>query len=85
MPRLQFIPLPSGTVINVLKVTLSFPPNCSGDNKTEKAARSAQVALIDNGDMTDTLGFIEGKTLKIHNTIHKIQCIKYKHGIQFIK
>ena len=35
----------------------------SGDNKTEKAARSAQVALVDNGDMTDTLGFIEGKDI----------------------
>ena len=32
----------------------------SGDNKTEKGARSAQVALVDNGSMTDTLGFIEG-------------------------
>ena len=37
----------------------------SGDNKTEKAARSAQVALVDNGDMTDTLGFIEGRLFLI--------------------
>lgn len=62
-PRLQYIPLHSGTKINVLKLAFSFLPHCSGDNKTEKAARSAQVALIDNGDMTDTLGFIEGKFL----------------------
>ena len=38
---------------------------CSGDNKTEKAARSAQVALVDNGSMTDTLGFIEGTVIII--------------------
>ena len=39
---------------------------CSGDNKTEKAARSAQVALVDNGSMTDTLGFVEGRHEMFH-------------------
>ena len=66
---------------------------CSGDNKTEKAARSAQVALVDNGSMTDTLGFIEGTviiiimipsasviSLNINLTDHKPECFSKRLG-----
>ena len=32
------------------------PTVFSGDNKTEKMARSAQLALVENGSMRDRLG-----------------------------
>ena len=43
-----------------------FPTTFSGDQKTEKSARSAQLALCDNGDMRDCLQFIEGR----HECLH---------------
>ena len=43
-----------------------FPTTFSGDQKTEKSARSAQVALCDNGDMRDRLQFIEGRHEGLH-------------------
>ena len=44
----------------------AFPTTFSGDNKTERSARSAQLALCDNGDMRDKLQFIEGR----HECLH---------------
>ena len=44
----------------------AFPTTFSGDNKTEKSARSAQLALCDNGDMRDRLQFIEGRHELLH-------------------
>ena len=43
-----------------------FPTTFSGDQKTEKSARSAQLALIDNGSMRDKLGFIVGRHELLH-------------------
>ena len=43
-----------------------FPTTFSGDQKTEKSARSAQLALLDNGSMRDKLGFIEGRHELLH-------------------
>ena len=44
----------------------AFPTTFSGDNKTEKSSRSAQIALCDNGDMRDRLQFIEGRHELLH-------------------
>ena len=38
----------------------------SGDQKTEKAGRSAQLAMLDNGSMMDKLAFIEGRHEMLH-------------------
>ena len=38
----------------------------SGDNKTEKAARSAQLAMVDNGTMRTRLDFIAGRHELLH-------------------
>jgi hypothetical protein len=38
----------------------------SGDQKTEKASRSAQIALVDNGNMRDKLAFVEGRHEMLH-------------------
>ena len=43
-----------------------YPTIFSGDQKTEKSARSAQLALLDNGSMRDKLGFIEGRHELLH-------------------
>ena len=43
-----------------------FPTTFSGDQKTEKSARSAQVALMDNGSMRDKLNFIVGRHELLH-------------------
>ena len=40
----------------------AYPTVFSGDNKTEKMARSAQLALVENGTMRDRLGLF-----KLHN------------------
>ena len=42
------------------------PTTFSGDQKTEKAARSAQIALIDNGCMRDKLAFVIGRHELLH-------------------
>ena len=42
------------------------PTTLSGDQKTEKASRSAQIALMDNGSMRDKLAFIEGRHELLH-------------------
>ena len=38
----------------------------SGDQKSEKASRSAQMALMDNGSMRDKLAFVEGRHEMLH-------------------
>ena len=38
----------------------------SGDNQTEKAARSAQLAMVDNGNMRTRLDFISGRHELLH-------------------
>ena len=43
-----------------------YPTTFSGDNKSEQSARSAQLALADNGDMKDQLAFIEGRHEMLH-------------------
>ena len=43
-----------------------YPTTFSGDNKSEQSARSAQLALADNGDMRDQLAFIEGRHEMLH-------------------
>ena len=43
-----------------------FPTTFSGDQKTEKSSRSAQLALLDNGSMKDKLSFIEGRHELLH-------------------
>ena len=43
-----------------------YPTTFSGDQKTEKSARSAQLALLDNGLMRDKLSFIEGRHELLH-------------------
>ena len=43
-----------------------FPTTFSGDQKTEKSSRSAQLALLDNGSMRDKLGFIVGRHELLH-------------------
>ena len=43
-----------------------YPTTFSGDQKTEKAARSAQLALCDNGSMKERLQFIEGRHELLH-------------------
>ena len=48
-----------------VKIPIS-PTTFSGDQKTEKASRSAQIALIDNGSMRDKLAFIEGRHELLH-------------------
>ena len=47
------------------KIPIS-PTTFSGDQKTEKASRSAQMALMDNGNMRDKLAFIEGRHELLH-------------------
>ena len=44
----------------------AFPTTFSGDQKTEKCARSAQLALCDNGNMKDRLQFFEGRHELLH-------------------
>ena len=48
------------------KQSPAFPTTFSGDNKTEKSSRSAQLALCDNGSMRDRLQFIEGRHELLH-------------------
>ena len=43
-----------------------YPTTFSGDNKSEQSARSAQLALADNGDMKEQLAFIEGRHEMLH-------------------
>jgi hypothetical protein len=43
-----------------------FPTTFSGDQKTEKSARSAQLALLDNGSMRDKLSYIVGRHKLLH-------------------
>ena len=43
-----------------------YPTTFSGDNKSEQSARSAQLAMADNGDMRDQLAFIEGRHEMLH-------------------
>ena len=43
-----------------------YPTTFSGDNKSEQCARSAQLAMADNGDMRDQLAFIEGRHEMLH-------------------
>ena len=63
--KLRYIQQLSGMIQAIFMFFSPFDCFHSGDNKTEKAARSAQVALVDNGNMTDTLGFIEGNFDKL--------------------
>ena len=42
------------------------PTTFSGDQKTEKASRSAQLGKVDNGSMRDKLSFIEGRHELLH-------------------
>ena len=43
-----------------------YPTTFSGDNKSEQCARSAQLALADNGNMRDQLAFIQGRHEMLH-------------------
>ena len=43
-----------------------YPTTFSGDNKSEQSARSAQLAMADNGDMRDQLAFIQGRHEMLH-------------------
>ena len=43
-----------------------FPTTFSGDQKTEKSARSAQLALLDNGSLRDKLSYIVGRHELLH-------------------
>ena len=47
----------------------AYPTVFSGDNKTEKMARSAQLALVENGTMRDRLGLFK---YKYKRTIFKL-------------
>jgi hypothetical protein len=46
------------------------PTVFSGDNKTEKMARSAQLALVENGTMRDRLGMLS----KLKKYIYHSHC-----------
>ena len=56
---------PSATSKLGMKIPIC-PTTFSGDQKTEKASRSAQIAQIDNGSMIDKLRFIEGRHELLH-------------------
>ena len=56
---------PATTNRDGLKVPIC-PTTFSGDQKTEKASRSAQIAMMDNGNMRDKLAFVEGRHELLH-------------------
>ena len=43
-----------------------YPTTFSGDNKSEQCARSAQLALADDGNMRNQLAFIQGRHEMLH-------------------
>ena len=55
------------TAVNKSGVKIPIcPTTFSGDQKTEKAGRSAQIALLDNGSMRDKLAFVTGRHELLH-------------------
>ena len=62
----------------------AYPTVFSGDNKTEKMARSAQLALVENGTMRDRLGLFKYKCIRFNSKLlQNIKSIRHLASNKF--